>query len=406
MFYEIKKFYKTSAVLISFALAIVFSIGIPILFINQYESCDYSTGKEIVVSGLKGLKYEKEQLEKVSGNLNVDKLNEALDFYKEQPREDKSFYIMEDKYPKIFSILTDAYTPYGEGNFDLTKISNVNDFYNKNIERVEEKVDLLWNGVISTSEKEAVLDKAANISKPYNIQFVDQWTILIKSLLFLYITIVLSAILISNRLFSFEQENNMVIILNAAGRKKLIGIGFKKNLAMITYLSIEFILCTAITTGIVFGVAGTSGWDSQIQIMPQFSTIIYNWSIGEMFIYYLIIAWLCILSVALIGAFINSILQETYTSLILSLVLIISPILLRSSDLIPYAIQRYIYIQPINGISLLHFIDNLFIYQLGSNKVLSASIIIVASIIYFAIGLIFSPILFSKRINKRIQVNG
>ncbi|MCY6959779.1 hypothetical protein [Clostridium brassicae] len=404
MFYEMKKFYKTTAVLISFVLALLFAICMPILFIHQYTSCDYSTGEEVIISGLKGLKYQKKQLEKVSGNLSTDKLNKALTFYKEQPKGNKAYFKMEDKYPKILSLLTDAYTPYGENTFDVTRISNANDFYTRNIERVKEKMDLLGNGFISTNEREEVLNKADNISKPYSLEFVDQWTILIKSLLFVYIVIILSAILISNRLFSFEKENNMDIILNSAGRKKLISIGFQKNLAMITYLSLEFILCTAITTSIVFGTIGITGWNSQIQILPQFFTFIYNWSIGEMFIYYLIIAWICILSIAFIGALINSMIQETYTSLIISSFLMISPIFLRSSSLVSIAIQRYIYVQPINGISPLYFIDNLFIYQLGSSKVLSSCIIMVIAIIYFIIGIIFSPILFSRRINKKIQL--
>jgi len=401
MFYEMKKFDKTTAVLISFVLALLLAICMPILFIHQYTSCNYSTGEEVIISGLKGLKYEKEQLEKVSGNLSTDKLNEALTFYKEQPKGNKAYFEMEDKYPKFLSLLTDAYTPYGKNTFDVTRISNANDFYTRNIERVKEKMHLLGNGFISADEREEVLNKADNISKPYNLEFVDQWTILIKSLLFVYIVIILSAILISNRLFSFEKENNMDIILNSAGRKKLISIGFQKNLAMITYLSLEFILCTAITTAIVFGLVGTTGWDSQVQILPQFFTIIYNWSIGEMFIYYLIIAWICILSIALMGALINSMIQETYTSLIISSLLMISPIFLRSSSLVSVGIQRYLYVQPINGISLLHFIDNLFIYQLGSSKVLSSCIIVVTAILYFAIGIIFSPILFSIRISKK-----
>ncbi|WMJ81818.1 hypothetical protein RBU49_06115 [Clostridium sp. MB40-C1] len=404
MFYEMKKFYKTTAVLISFVLALLLAIGMPILFIHDYTSCDYSTGEEVIISGLKGLKYEKEQLEKVSGNLSTDKLNKALTFYKEQPKGNKAYFRMEDKYPKILSLLTDAYTPCGENTFDVTRISNVNNFYTRNIERVKEKMHLLGNGFLSTNEREEVLNKAANISTPYNLEFVGQWSVLIKSLFFVYILIILSGILISNRLFSFEKENDMDIILNSAGRKKLISIGFQKIFAMITYLSLEFILCTTIITSIMFGTIGITGWNCQIQILPNFFTFIYNWSIGEMFIYYLIIAWLCIMSIALIGTLINSMVQETYSSLIISSLLMISPIFLRSIPLVPSGIQRYLYVQPINGISPLYFIDNLFIYQLGSSKVLSSAIIMVIAIICLVIGLIFSPIIFSRRINKKFQL--
>lgn len=404
MFYEMKKFYKNADVLIPFLLALLCAVCMPILFIHSYTTCDYSTGKEIIISGLDGLKYERNQVEKVSGILSTDKLNEALIFYKSQPKRDEAYIKMEDKYPQFLSLLNDAYTPYGKSTFNITKLSDVNDFYTINVDRVEEKMDLFGNGFISATEKEEILNKAANISKPYNLEFVDHWTILIKSVLFVYIIILFSALLISNRLFSFEKENNMDIILNSAGRKKLVRIGLKKNLAMISYLSLEFILCTAITTAIVFGLAGTTGWRSQVQILPQFFTIIYNWTIGEMFINYLIISWISILAIALIGALINSMLQETYTSLIITSLLMISPIFLRSSPLLSAEIQKFLYIQPINGISLLHFIDNLFIYKFGPSKVLSSCIIIFTSIIYFIIGIIFSSILFSRRINRKLQL--
>ncbi|KOC48219.1 hypothetical protein [Clostridium botulinum] len=401
MFSEMKKFYKNTAIVISLVLALVVAIGMPILFIYDYASYDYSTGKEVVIKGVKGLNYRKEQMQKVSGILSTDKLNKALNFYKSQPKRDESYFKMEDKYPEMCSFLKDAYAPLGSGDsFDVSSISNANDFYNRNIEKVKEKMTLFYKKAISTSERQEALNRAATISKPYNLEFVDQWPILIKSLLFVYIFIILSAILISNQLFSFEKENNMDIILNAAGRKKLVNIGFKKVFAMITYLTLEFIICTAIPTAIILGIFGTSGWNSQIQTIPKFFTTIYNWSIGNMIIYHFIIALISVLSIALIGALMNSILQKTYASLIVSSLLVIPPMFLKNNPLVSANLRRYLQVQPINGISLFSFIDNLFIYKLGSCRVLTAYIIVVISIICLIMGIIFSPILFSKRINK------
>ncbi|CAG7840593.1 hypothetical protein CLOHAE12215_02017 [Clostridium haemolyticum] len=401
MFSEMKKFYKNTAIVISLVLSIVVAIGMPILFIYDYASYDYSTGKEVVIKGVKGLNYKKEQMQKVSGILSTDKLNKVLDFSKTQSKEDEVYFKTEDKYPQIYSFLTGAYAPVGStDSFDVRSIPNANDFYNKNVEKVKEKMDLFYKKVISTSERQEALNRAATISKPYNIQFIDQWPILIKSLLFVYIFIILSAILISNQLFSLEKENNMDIILNAAGRKRLVNIGFKKVFAMITYLTLEFIVCTAIPIAIILGIFGTSGWNSQIQILSQFFTTIYNWSIGKMIIYHCIIALISILSIALIGALINSILQKTYASLIVSSLLVIPPMFLKNNSLISAKVSRYLQVQPINGISLVSFIRSLFTYHLGTCRVLAASAIVVISVICLIMGIIFSPILFSKRINK------
>ncbi|KEH89094.1 membrane protein [Clostridium novyi A str. 4540] len=401
MFSEMKKFYKNTAIIISLVLSVVLAIGMPILFIYDYASYDYSNGKEVVIEGVKGLNYRKQQMQKVSGILSTDKLNKALNFYKSQPKGDDAYFKIEDKYPGMYSFLKDAYAPYGSGSsFDVSSIQNADNFYNKSTERVEEKINLFGKKVISTSEKQEGINRAAIIGKPYNIEFVDQWTILIKSLLLVYIFIILSGILISNQLFSFEKENNMDIILNSAGRKKLVSIGLKKIFAMIAYLTLEFILCTVICTTIIIGMFGASGWNCQIQILPKFFANIYNWSIGKMFINHFIIAWISILSVALIGAFINSIIQKTYASLTIAAFLTVTPMFLKNNTLVSAKIQRYLCVQPINGVSLVSFMNSLLIYQLGSYKALTAYVILLISILCSITGIIFSPIIFSKRINK------
>ncbi|KEI09727.1 membrane protein [Clostridium sp. K25] len=401
MFSEMKKFYKNTAIIISLVLALIFAIDIPMLFISDYTSYDYSTGKEVVIKGVKGLNYRKEQMQKVSGILSIDKLNKALDFYKSQSKGDDAYFKMEDRYPEISSFLDDAYASSGsEDAFDISTIPNANNFYNKNIEKVKEKMDLFDENDIPLTVRKEILNRASTISKPYNIQFVDQWVILIKSLLLVYIFIIVSGILISNQLFSFEKENNMDIILNSAGRKKLVNIGLKKIFAMIIYLTLEFIVCTTISVTIIIGMFGVTGWNSQIQTLPGFFTTIYSWSIGKMFIYHFIIAWICILSIALIGALINSILQKTYASLIVSSLLVIPPMFLKNNSLVLANVRKYLQVQPINGISIVSFIKNLFMYQLGNCKVLVSCVIVVISIMYLIMCIILSPIVFSKRINK------
>ena len=121
-----------------------------------------------------------------------------------------------------------------------------------------------------------------------------------------------------------------------------------------------------------------------------------------MFIWYLIIAWISILSIAVIGSLINAIFQELYSSSIIMLIVMITPIFLRDSSFFMLGLKKVLYIQPINGISLLHFIDNLFIYNAGSFKMLSAHMILIVSLIYLFIGIILSPIVFSKRIGKQL----
>lgn len=401
MLYEMKKFYKNSAVMILLVLAILLSIAMPIFFINSYESYDYSTGEEIVITGLDGMKDRKEKIQKLSGVLSVDKLNDALELYKSVPGRETAYFEIENKYPGFFYYLREAYSPFIESSgFQIRNIPNANNFYDRNIEKVEERIDSYGNNYLSNAEKQEVLKRVSDIKKPFTFEFIDQWPILIKSLFFSYFAIVFSAIIISNQLFSFEKEENMDIILNTAGRKKLISIGFKKVLALLIYLTLEFLICSIIVSSIVFGLLGVSGWNVQIQMLPQFFTIIYDLSIGQMYIYYMLIAWICILCVALIGAFINSISQKTYTSLIISTLLIVAPMFLKNSEYLSVNIQKILYLQPVNGANLFSFIDSLFSYNLCVSRVLTSTAMIIFAITCSIICMSLCPFIFAQRINR------
>ncbi|MDR7870351.1 MAG: hypothetical protein RIN55_05795 [Tissierellaceae bacterium] len=396
-----KKFYKSSSVVILLALSILLSIAMPIFFINSYESYDYSTGEEITIKGLSGLKDKKEKVQRISGILSVDKLNNALELYKSVPNRDKAYFKIEEEYPGIFPLLKEAYSSLiGSSGFQVSDIPNADSFYDRNIEKVEERIDLFGNNYLSNAEKQKAIKRALNIKKPYLYEFTDQWPILIKSLLFSYFAIVFSSIIISNQLFSVEIEEGMDIILTTAGRKKLISIGCKKVFAMLTYVTLEFLVCSILVSSIVFGLLGVSGWNVQIQMLPQFFTIIYDLSIGQMYLYYMLIAWISILCVALIGALINSIFQKTYTSIVISTLLITVPMFLKNSEFLSFDIQRFMYIQQINGVNLFSFIDSLFSYNLLSSRVLTSTAIILFSIACSAICIILCPYFFAQRINK------
>ena len=401
MLYEMKKFYKNPAVMIVLVLAILLSISMPLFFINSYEGYDYSKGEEIVIRGLDALKDRKEKIESLSGVLSVDKLNNALELYKSVSDRETAYFEIEEEYPGMFLLLKDAYSPLiGSSGFQVGNIPNADNFYDRNIKKVGERIDSYGSNYLSNAEKQEVLKRASDIKKPFIFEFVDHWPILIKSLLFSYFAIIFSAIIISNQLFSFEKEENMDIILNAAGGEKLISIGFKKIFALITYLTLEFFICSIIVASVVLGFLGVSGWNVQIQILPQFFTIIYDLSIGQLYLYYMLIAWICILGVAFIGAFINSVFQKTYTSLIISSLLIVAPMFLKNSEHLSINIQKFLYLQPVNGVNLFSFIDSYFSYNLSGYRILTSTAMIIFAVACSIICMSLCPFICAQRLNR------
>lgn len=401
MYLEMKKFYKSSVVLVLLVLALLLSVVMPIVFISDYESYDYSTGKEVASAGLNGIKEKKKQVKQITGILETKKLNEALTLYQSIPDEEKAYAKVQENYPELVRFLKEAYAPFGEkAIFSLNGISNADDFYDRAMPQIKSRINSYGENYLSPAETMEVAKRIKAIETPYQYAFMDHWTIVFKSLTFVYGFIVLATFLISSQLFSYEKEKDMDLILTPMGKKKLLLVGYNKMLALIVYLTAEFIMCSTVVCSIVFGTAEVSGWNCPLQILPDFFTVVYNWSIGDLFILSLMISWLCILSIASIGALVNSFFQKTYVSLILSAFLTLLPLGLRYSDYMEVGIQKILYLHPANGVSMLSYIDSLFSYGIGSMRVITPAIIGVIAALGIIVCCLLSPRLFAKRLHQ------
>jgi hypothetical protein len=412
MFREMKKFYNNIAVKILLILSLSMSIAVPVFFIHDYgETYDYSSGKEVTIPGLHGLRHMKKENEKVSGPLTEKKLNEALEFYKKEVQryhdsngnENKAIYEVEDKYPDFVSILNEAYAPYGQENsFPTYEIKNADDFYQRLSVKVKQKLNSSgnWRYEYSQAEVNESLERVSRIQTPFQNDFIFQWTKLITAFIFCNFGILLSAFFIGGQLFSFEREQNMAIILNSIGEKKLRLMGLKKIVAMILYLTGVFAVSTIVVCAIMIGVGGTSGWKTQLQITPELFESIYNWSYGKFVIYSILIAWFCLISIALITALINSIFQQTYISLIVSALLVLPPMFSEAAPAMPGFLKKILDIQPVNGLNSLSYVLSLHSYGIGSHRVLASTMIVILAFILCIVSAVLSPVLYAKRMNK------
>ena len=214
MFYELRKLYGTSSAKNIIIISIFLSFFIPIYFIHNYETYDYSTGKEAIVSGLDGLIFEKEQIDKVEGPLTTKCLNEALTIYQENDTEEESYYAVENAYPQFLRIIIEAYKSklYSSG-FDVRKILNANDYYEQMVARIDEKIKIFGEDNLYNWEKDKMIERADQIEKPFIMGYTDQWIILLKSFYLVYFFLCIVVIFISTSIFSFEKEQNMDLIL-------------------------------------------------------------------------------------------------------------------------------------------------------------------------------------------------
>ena len=377
-------------------ITLLMSIIMPLIFIHDYESYDYSSGIEVATGGLKGLKNSQNEVKKIAGDLSISKLNEVLKYLKSFP-EDQAYRQGEIKYPGLFNLFKDTYAPLGqETSFKIGDIENTDDFYDRILLKAKEKKEFLDGKQVSDEEMEFMTYKINRVETPFRYDFIDQWSILIKSMIFVYVVIALLAVVISCNLFSYENEKNMGIVLKTIGRKKLLTIGLKKIFSAVVYLTILFLVCTLIISAIVFGTSGISGWGSQIQIIPGFLTSLSHWTVGEMYINSIIISLLCITSIALIGSFINVVFQKLYPSLVVAMLIVVPPMLLYTNATLSAIIRKLLNIQPINGINLLSFITSLSGYDIGVCKVLVPTMVCILAGVTIVLGVYFTPRIFCR----------
>lgn len=266
--------------------------------------------------------------------------------------------------------------------------------------KVKEKIDSSGDNYLTDNEKEEAISRAEKIEKPFTFDFTGQWQPVLSSLFFPYLIIVFLGIIVSSQIFSFEKEKEMDLILNGAGKKKLRKIGFNKVFSMIFYIAIVFIICTLIVSAIVFGIVGVSGWNTEIQLLPDLFTSIYDLTIGQMYLYFVLMSFVSIIAITLIGTLINSICQNTYISLIFTGLLTITPMFLVNDRTIPVFIQKILYLQPINGISIIPIMQSLFSFNIFGVNILLGTGIFIIGLLYTLIFIIVSPIIFSKKISK------
>lgn len=134
MIYELKKFYKNPAVKILFVIAIVLSIAMPTYFLLDFHSEGYDFEKQETTMeiGLKGIKNRKEKVQKNKGELRTEKLNESLEYYKSIKNHEYPINEMEEKYPGMYGVLYDGFSPYVPlEDFNIDEIDNTDDYYSR-----------------------------------------------------------------------------------------------------------------------------------------------------------------------------------------------------------------------------------------------------------------------------------
>lgn len=392
---ELRKFWSEFHVKILVLLVISVSIVVSIAPIKSFsimESPD-STNR---IKGKAAVHIMKERYKNSKGELSISKINEALGHLQSISSPELAYFESNIRYPGIVKLLSYAYSPSNpEESVNLYTMKNGDDFYNRNIIKIEEILNNSPDDYKSW-EKDAILEKAESIKKPFIVDFSRQWVEVYKSLTILFIVISISAIVVGSKLFSYEKEKKMDMILVTFGERRLQKIGRNKIFALLTFLTIEFLTSVLIISIMTFSVTGIDGWSSQIQI--EFFTSIYSLTFGCAYLLFIFMGWISITSIGILVATINAFMQNSYLSLVIGFLVAFFPMVITRFDSIPISIRKFLKMQPINGLMTIGNISSLQMFKLFFIKSITTTAIIFYSLVILIICFLIAPRLFSSKI--------
>lgn len=394
---ELKKICNETYIKLLVILFLILAIAAAILPINGFQVFESQQSTEMV-GGKRAISIMKQQFEQEQGALSIKKINETLTYYQSISSNDEAYFYSGIKYPGRTDLLINAYQPANNVAYtDFYKLKNANDFYNRNVVQIEKLFDKATNEYQSW-EKKPLLERVQSIETPYQLAFSEQWRSSLNMLMILFILMAVSAIMIGSRLFSYEKEKHMDLILTTLGKNTLQQIGRKKLFALCTIISALFFISTLIFTIIFFSITGLDAWSSQIQI--QYFTSIYHLTFGEAYLLVIFMGWFCLLAIGVLVATLNAFLQKGLLSVLIGVVVVFIPLLITKIGVLPIWIKKLFSVQPINGCLPEDCLLSLHLYRFFFTDVLATTAIIINAFIILIVCLLIAPRIFRARINQ------
>lgn len=394
---EFRKIYSETYIKIVMAILLVFAILMPIMALQAYDTYE-SAESENLIKGKDAVRLEQERYKKTKGEVSLAKINKVLKDYQSVKSEDSAIMLTDLKYPGLSDLLFSAYQPGNlSQNINLYQLKNANDFYHQNAAQNKALIKASGNNY-SPWEKRQIIERSKLMDTPYQLDYSQHWVIAYTALSVLFLILAISAIIIGTRVFSYEKEKNMDLILSTVSEHNLHKIGRNKVFALCSFLTVQFLLCVILFTVAFFSSIGFSAWSSQIQI--EYFNSIYPLTFGEAYLLLILAGWFCILAIGVMVSTINALIQKAALSLIVGGMLVFTPLIIPKLGSFPVIIKKLFQLQPVNGLLTEKCLVSLQLYRVGFVDVVTTTAILLYSCLLLALCLIIAPRLFRVRINK------
>ena len=395
MLNELKKITSRFYVKILFVLVIIVSIITGFAAVRSFSELE-SLSSTNYLKGKSAINMIKQNYDNSRGVLTTDKLNEVLKYYKSIPNSDEAYIKASAKYPGIFPLIANLYpTDEADPSKQFKNMNNMNNFYERDKEIINQKLSESEN-MYEPWEKEIILDKANNITKPFNIEFSGQWNKLYSSLTICFIVIAISAVVLGSNIFSYEKDKNMDLLLVSLGDKSLKRIARNKVKSLIVLLTIEVLISVLVTSLVVFSNTGIDSWNNQIQI--ENLTSIYKLSFGQAYLLSIFAGWIGVIAIGLFVSLLNAFIEKSYITLIIGVIIEFMPIIIAKAKILPIIITKFLKAQPINSFFIRDNLMSLQVFKILGINTLTITATIITSLVILFICMLVSPNIFARRL--------
>lgn len=366
MKYEALKILRQVPFKIIFLLLLTLSIVSPFLSIKNYRD-DLKESFKDMTEGVDCVKVQKEKYKNAGDKLSTELLNQALSEYKKTGGE--TWVNIENKIPGAMLLLEKAYSPVRDLDFKhLMNLKSANDFYEKRIERIKEKISFKDDeDKYKDYEKELIIKRASELTTPLNYSFPYAYPIFFKNMEYVYMINIILALIISSSIFTMEKEKKMLSIIKALGSKKIRKVNNNKIKAVIAVNISVFVLTFIVVSLIIFSNLGMNT-TAPVQLLPAHFLSFYNFSLFKMTVLSTVLSLSSMIAVIFVGCIINYNMKSSLSSLIMNAFIIFSPLFLKNIPYIPDFLRKIFQLMPINGVFLEANIDCLHIYNIFGFK--------------------------------------
>lgn len=384
MIYELKKILGISIIKYVIVALIILPIFTTLYFIFDFEGYTYSGNNIEVVSGFKAFNIVSER-EKNSGVITYEKMNSALNFFKENSEDEHLYEKMEVKYPNYFNLIFGAYkSKVKSDEKDFLSYDPVK-FYDKIKERQIERVEMLLNRKLELKEKNQYVKLSEKIKVPFENGTVSPWVISLKAMYVNYFILLFALLVFGSIIFSIDVDSEMEYLFDSFSKKGILKLKYRK---LIMYNILIFCMFLVITVSSLIPVILNkfSGYNLNIQLLPNITSSLYNWSLCGAIFWYAFISYSIIFLVSNFILLLDYIFRNKYFTIIIGTVFLVGMYiindLMKSNNL-----STLYYLNPIFGINMIDVFLSLpyFIANIPVLFIVNVLISIVLLIIYFSL---------------------